>query len=144
MNSGHLQTGGLIYPNTDGSGPQADSLAAAIYGVAVPPGFNQFSASENYYGQNRGDAFSDSFGGGGINDAIRPSDLLLATGTVSFALCKAESRANSLKFVVTCTQEYIRAEAAKEEAIQRISQIFRRLVILGPIRAMTKNHRLLV
>ncbi|KZS15264.1 Uncharacterized protein APZ42_019334 [Daphnia magna] len=80
LNSDYLQTGGLIYPNTDGSGPQADSLAAAIYGIAVPPGFNQFSASENYFGQNRGDGFSDSYGGVGISDAIKPSDLLLGTG----------------------------------------------------------------
>lgn len=81
-NSQVIQTGGLIYPNTDGSGPQADSLAAAIYGIAVPPGFNQFSASENYFGQNRGDGFSDSYGGVGISDAIKPSDLLLGTGAV--------------------------------------------------------------
>ncbi|KAI9555664.1 hypothetical protein GHT06_018179 [Daphnia sinensis] len=77
LNSGYLQTGGLVYPNTDGSGPQADSLAAAIYGVAVPPGFSQFSASENFFGQNRGDAFSDSYS---TNEAIKPSDLLLGTG----------------------------------------------------------------
>ncbi|XP_057365392.1 uncharacterized protein LOC130686113 [Daphnia carinata] len=80
LNSGYLQTGGLVYPNTDGSGPQADSLAAAIYGVAVPPGFNQFSASENYFGQNRGDAYTDSFGGVGTSAAAKPSDLLLGTG----------------------------------------------------------------
>ncbi|EFX71208.1 hypothetical protein DAPPUDRAFT_309181 [Daphnia pulex] len=80
LNSGYLQNGGLIYPNGDGSGPQASSLAAAIYGVAVPPGFSQFSASENFFGDNKGDLFSDSFGGSGISDGIKPADLLLGTG----------------------------------------------------------------
>ncbi|XP_046437538.1 uncharacterized protein LOC124188751 isoform X2 [Daphnia pulex] len=80
LNSGYLQNGGLIYPNGDGSGPQASSLAAAIYGVAVPPGFSQFSASENFFGENKGDLFSDSFGGSGISDGIKPADLLLGTG----------------------------------------------------------------
>jgi hypothetical protein len=47
--------------------------------VAVPPGFSQFSASENFFGENKGDLFSDSFGGSGIN-GIKPADLLLGTG----------------------------------------------------------------
>jgi hypothetical protein len=65
-------------------------LAAAIYGVAVPPGFSQFSASENFFGDNKGDLFSDSFGGSGISDGIKPADLLLGTGTSDKSLlpCK--------------------------------------------------------
>lgn len=81
LNSAYLQTGGLIFPNADGSGPQAESLAAAIYGVAIPPGFNQFSASENFYG---GDPNLNSFGGNGRIDGANPSDLLVGTGIYSY------------------------------------------------------------
>lgn len=74
LNSAYLQTGGLFYPNADGSGPQPQSLAAAIYGVAIPPGFNQFSASENFYGTGN-DVYANALGG-----EVRPSDLLVGTG----------------------------------------------------------------
>lgn len=73
LNSGYLNTGGLIYPNLDGSGPQADSLAAAIYGVAIPPGFNQFSASENFFGRSN-QHYPATYG------EVKPSDLLIGTG----------------------------------------------------------------
>lgn len=68
-----MQTGGLLYPNADGSGPQADSLAAAIYGVAVPPGFGHFSASDNYFG-GQGGLLT------GVEGRAQPSDLLYGTG----------------------------------------------------------------
>ena len=66
----------MLYPNPDGSGPQADSLAAAIYGVAIPPGFGQFTASDNYFGGQGG------FHGGEIR--AQPSDLLVGTGMEHF------------------------------------------------------------
>lgn len=74
LNSAYLETGGLIYPNSDGSGPQPQSLAAAIYGVAIPPGFNQFSASENFFG-TANDVYGNAFGG-----EVKASDLLVGTG----------------------------------------------------------------
>lgn len=79
LNSQYLQTGGLIFPNADGSGPQAESLAAAIYGVAIPPGFNHFLASENFYGGGS-DLYGNRFGGNGGIDGVKPSDLLVGTG----------------------------------------------------------------
>ena len=76
-------------------------MAAAIYGVAVPPGFNQFSASENFFGENRGDLFSDSFGSG-ISDEIKPSDLLLGTG-ISDRSFRAKSRTNNTNLALSKT-----------------------------------------
>ena len=70
LNKNHLSYGGLVFPNDDGSGPQANNLAAAIYGVAIPPGFGQFSASENYFGHN-------PYNG---NNSPKPADLLIGTG----------------------------------------------------------------
>ena len=81
MNSEYLQTGGLHYPNADGSGPQAQSLAAAIYGVAIPPGFNQFSASENFFGAGN-DVYGNAFGG-----EVKASDLLVGTGRLQLGNC---------------------------------------------------------
>lgn len=43
--------GGLVFPNGDGR-VEANSLAAAIYGVAIPSRFNDFVQSDNYFGQN--------------------------------------------------------------------------------------------
>jgi hypothetical protein len=72
LQSHTLHNGGLHFPNADGSGPQANNLAAAIYGVAIPPGFNGFSSSENYYGN----AYT--------SNGPQPSDLLIGTGIAVF------------------------------------------------------------
>ena len=72
LQSHNLHNGGLHFPNADGSGPQANNLAAAIYGVAIPPGFGGFSSSENYFGN----AYT--------SNGPQPSDLLIGTGTATF------------------------------------------------------------
>lgn len=65
LNPSYLQTGGLVFANADGSGPQAESLAAAIYGVAIPPSFGQFAASENFFARDNNLYNTNNFGDSG-------------------------------------------------------------------------------
>lgn len=82
LDSSYLKRpGGLIFPNADGSGPQADSLAAAIYGVALPNRFEHFAASENYFGASN-NPYQRTFGIGGINSDAHPSEFLIGSGKI--------------------------------------------------------------
>lgn len=52
LDSSYLaRPGGLVFPDGDGR-VEANSLAAAIYGVAIPSRFNDFVQSDNYFGRN--------------------------------------------------------------------------------------------
>lgn len=70
--------GGLVFADADGDGPKANSLAAAIYGVAIPARFYQFTDSEHYF-SHANNPYDSGFNGFRA-EGPQPSDLLVSSG----------------------------------------------------------------